>query len=569
MKKYILFGISIFILLFLSWCGKTVETTVVSTWNNNISYTNIYTVWQAQYSKENIYWIVISDWIRNIQNNVGWFIKYLNCQPWATVNKDTIIAQIEPNFQDINVQSSLIQLEYISQQINNLSSIYDRTNYNFDLQSQILQDQYENNLHLLDNLQKQKQFTASDMSVQTQSLESQLWSLENSQNIDQQKIDVSLDNFKKQSSTSLGDWLKKVDDTLQIPWIWEKDYSLRSDLENQYSNLKDKLDEIDDMSNWEFSDYLQDFADFFKLTAKVVIQSDTWSSLPQTSISWPSIDSLYTTYINLSNTILVSKSTLDNTVINYDSLENNYKNQINTMDLNLQTLKDNKWELSDIQIDNQFSNINLSVNSVNSQINSLENNRNIQLATLKNQALTLKQNYEIIGNNLKWENLTAWVDGVVKSQNVMQWNRIPSSTIICQISSSEAWSKKLQIFSYKRLILNQSVAVFNSNSIFLWTGQIIYEYPYKDPATQNYIYEMPNISREIKEWEKVRIVSESLPNQNVILIPLPYVQPRLEWNFVKKKSGLWYQETPVILWDIHNDLIEVLNGLNIGDEIVQ
>lgn len=65
---------------------------------------------------------------------------------------------------------------------------------------------------------------------------------------------------------------------------------------------------------------------------------------------------------------------------------------------------------------------------------------------------------------------------------------------------------------------------------------VVYEYPYKDPTTQNYIYEIPVVKFALKENERVIVSLSQKADQGDIWIPLQYISPRLEGNVVRRKS---------------------------------
>jgi hypothetical protein len=66
---------------------------------------------------------------------------------------------------------------------------------------------------------------------------------------------------------------------------------------------------------------------------------------------------------------------------------------------------------------------------------------------------------------------------------------------------------------------------------------LVYEYPYKDPATQNYIYEIPTVAVPLKENERVIINLAQSVNSQDVRIPLSYISPRLEGYLVRRKVG--------------------------------
>jgi hypothetical protein len=50
---------------------------------------------------------------------------------------------------------------------------------------------------------------------------------------------------------------------------------------------------------------------------------------------------------------------------------------------------------------------------------------------------------------------------------------------------------------------------------------------------------------------------------------LQYISPRLEGDLVRRKVWTWIQNVYVTLWNINDSSVQVLSGLNMGDEIVQ
>ncbi|HBB04477.1 TPA: hypothetical protein DCZ39_06370 [Patescibacteria group bacterium] len=52
---------------------------------------------------------------------------YIDCQPGETVYKDTIIAKIQANPDDITYQNTQTQLDVLQRQYDNLASVYTLT----------------------------------------------------------------------------------------------------------------------------------------------------------------------------------------------------------------------------------------------------------------------------------------------------------------------------------------------------------------------------------------------------------------------------------------------------------
>gem|GEM_PF-2762138 len=101
-----------------------------------------------------MYGTVIADSIKNIVSNRGGMLDYINCQPGKEVSRNTIIAKIIPNEDDMTYQNSQIQLSVLQEQLHNLTTIFSLTEDTLAIQQDILRDQYDNNSTLLTNLNK-------------------------------------------------------------------------------------------------------------------------------------------------------------------------------------------------------------------------------------------------------------------------------------------------------------------------------------------------------------------------------------------------------------------------------
>ena len=65
--------------------------------------------------------------------------------------------------------------------------------------------------------------------------------------------------------------------------------------------------------------------------------------------------------------------------------------------------------------------------------------------------------------------------------------------MICQIVPEGDQNLKIQVYSYTRIPLGQAITFYRGNDL-LGNGSIVYELPYKDATTQNYMYEMVGTS---------------------------------------------------------------------------
>jgi len=230
-----------------------------------------------------LYGTVIADSIKNILTNRGGILEYIDCQPGKEISRDTIIAKIQANPDDVTYQNSTIQLSTLQEQLNNLTTVFSMTEDTLVLQKSILQDQYNNNIQLLANLDKSQDYSASSIHYQQQLLNQQYDSLKNSKTIDLDKMKTSISNAYKQYMIMIKDALKKVNDvfTASAYSVSDRNPQLKQQVLTEYSRLHDKLS--DTMTTDEFSQYLLDMSDFMTLAASSSTASTPSTSLPQTS----------------------------------------------------------------------------------------------------------------------------------------------------------------------------------------------------------------------------------------------------------------------------------------------
>lgn len=567
MKKISIMFFAVFTLFFVTWCEKIVDDSIISTWNVQW-FTTSYVVWYSPAFQKALYGTVISDGIKNILTNRGGILEYIDCQPGNEVYRDTIIAKITPNENDMTYQNSIIQLWILQEQLDNLTTIFSLTEDTLALQKTIIEDQYDNNFTLLANLDTSQDYSALSIHYQQQLLDQQYDSLKNAKTIDLDKMKVSISNAYKQYLIVINDALKKINDvfTSSVFSVSDKNTQLKQQVLSEYSRLYNKTS--DTMTASQFSQYLLDMSEFMSLAASSVNATTPSSTLPQASNVSVSIDWLYTTFTTLSTTFIASKSAFDTIASSYDSVKNTYNTQIKSADINSTNLENNTAKSTALQLENQKANLQLAQKTLQNQLISSDDSKHIQLTSLRNQILTLEQNITVLSNSLDGEILYAGVHGIVKSRVVGQDNKVAPNTMLCQISPKDPGNLSLQIFSYQQLPLWSKVAVSNDQWQFLGTWFLVYEYPYKDPATQNYIYEIPVVSFTVKENEKVLVTSSQLADQNQLWIPLQYISPRLEGNLVRRKVWTGIQEIYVKLWNIDDSYVQVLSWLNIWDEIV-
>lgn len=210
-------------------------------------------------------------------------MEYIDCQPGKAVSKNTIIAKIQANPDDVSYQNNEIQLAALHQQLNNLTTIYAFTEDTLALQRTILQDQYDNNIQLFENLEKSKSYTNTSLSYQADLLEQQYDTLTQSKSVDLSKMKTSITNAYKQYLIMIKDSLKKVNDIFSATSfsVSDKDVTMKQQVLSEYSRLKNKVSTT--MSADDFSQYLSDMSDLMALAASSISATTPSSILPQSS----------------------------------------------------------------------------------------------------------------------------------------------------------------------------------------------------------------------------------------------------------------------------------------------
>lgn len=595
--KYILIIALIVLIIF----AIVRNATKVPQEENNISsktiFTQEYTVQNDLTTDEKVYGLAVSDSLVNIQSSLWWTISYENCQPWRKVFAWEMLYHISPS-DDAATQNSNIQLSYIKKQIDNLWDIISNTQNSFDIQSELLQQQQNTNKknYLLfkdnmENLEKQKDLNSDDMWISQDTLDSQLEVLEQWQNMDLAKQDANIENFKQQLKTAITDAMRKLDDTFGITdstsnASYESSLSasnpnLKSQIKSDFSTLNNKLSSIWTMSNSDLSEYIKDLSSLFSLASQAVDASIASTALPQTSTNWPSIETFYSMFSAYSTSLLTYKSNFETLSTAFTTTRNNYDMQIEALQNNIKSLADNKAPSADLTFDSnintmksQLNNLELSTTSIQSQLKNMTNTESIQLWSLKSQYLTLSQNYEVLANTLWWEIIKSPIDAVIKVKLVNDLNKVNPNTSLCQLVPTKNNAVKIQIFSPYKLEIGQNIIFLDGNNK-LWEGQIEYELPYMDTTTQNYTYEITSTNIPVIEWQRlsiwIQLDSSSTWN---IMIPLDYVQPKLDWYYVyvKVKNAQWQSaafDKKIQVWDIDNGYIQVLSWLQIWNIIMK
>jgi len=204
-------------------------------------------------------------------------------------------------------------------------------------------------------------------------------------------------------------------------------------------------------------------------------------------------------------------------------------------------------------LQSQIVNLELATANLTQQRNANKQTQSIQLAQLENQLLSLEQNIEILNNTLSEETLTAGVHGIVKARKNDSQNKVPANSAVCQISVTDVEGVTLQFYS-PDLLPAETQFSYMLDDTTTGSGSIERVAPYVDTATQNYIYETMLNDTRLVEGQKLSlalmtpdILSEQVPTDNRVFVPVIYIIPKLEGNFVRvQRNGKW-EQVPVTL----------------------
>jgi hypothetical protein len=186
----------------------------------------------------------------------------------------------------------------------------------------------------------------------------------------------------------------------------------------------------------------------------------------------------------------------------------------------------------------------------------------------------LAQNYEVLVNTLWWEVIKSPINWIIKTKQAIQLNKVNPNTMLCQVVPAGNNAIKIQIFSPYQLNIGQKITFLDWENK-LWESLIEYQLPYIDPTTQNYTYEITSTNLDFIEWQRIGIwlQMDSSSTWN-IMIPLDYVQPKLDWYYVyiKVSNAQWQSaafDKKIQVWDIDNGYIQVLSWLQIGNILMK
>ena len=612
MKKFIYLALWATLVLTACWQTTTKQTENLSkTTSKDLTCSKYFTISWVNQQNLILQAKVVSSKIKNIVSNNAWIVSYLNCQAWQKVTKNTLIAKIIPDWQDPNVKNLLDQKKSLQIQILNLKSIISSTKRNFSSQLNSLNTQkanLENQIKFLEqnlaNLTKQKKYWVGDLQTQIKSLETQLQDLEKSKSKLEQskqaeieKLNQNIQNTIASAKSLTKNVLLKVDEIYGITnenkhkndafenYLSAKNTALKEKIKNEFMDLSTTK-----VTNW--SNYLQKMDNFVRLVKSSIKASVTSRTLTQTMIdTWYSIFDQYDNWlINLKNSLDSLQKSLEAVKNNYDNQILNLQTQINTVKNSIENLKTNKLSSYissiDIQINQTKSQLDASksnLKNIISQIQSLKSQENIQIKQLENQLSSLESDLNQVNINLSPQKIYAQINGKIKLKKVSVWNKVWPNNLLCQIIPDKA-SLKLQVFW--NLWNNLWEISFKDDKGQVCKLKVVAKLPYKDPITQNNIYETESIKNcNVSEGEVLTVnykqfwnpikIQQFWSNSAIhskfwksVYIPLDFVINELVWQKVKLfcwKKCVKYQS--VELGNIDGEQIEVLSWLKIGEVI--
>ena len=596
MKKF-----SLIVLLFLLvWCSSNSEKKLSLGFDKSLdrkisSSLKCITVWQNTEQILDLKAKVVSSNVKNIVSNNAWIITYLNCNEGQKVNAKTLIAKISPDWSDPNVKNLISQKNSLNNQILNINNIIASTKNNFSsqlnsliIQKASLETQIKTLQDSLTKLEKQKKYWLSDLKTQISTLQTQLKDLEKSKEKLEQskqaelkKLNSNIANSTQQGESLIKNILIKIDEIYGITdenyhkndafeiYLSAKNTALKEKIKGDYRKLVWWL--LDEKNIVQYLQKTDDLANLVKESIKASVTSIT---LPQNMI-----DSWYWMFDKYDSSLINLKNSLETLYNTKETLKNNYDNQILNLQTQINTIKNNIENLKNNKLSSYSSSIDIQINQTKSQLDSLKSNlekivdnikslkeqENIQIKQFENQISQLNANLANIQHNLSNQNIYAKVDGKVKFKKVSKWNKIGPGTLLCQIIPKKS-SLKLQIYGWDNLIASKV-------EVFSWCElSIISKLPYKNPITQNSIYETENLPSDCNLEEnkilnvKVKINWKKNTN-NIIKIPLDFVINKITGQKVKIYSWNKLIEKNIKLWNVDWVNVEVLSGLKIGDRV--
>ncbi|MDD3145163.1 MAG: efflux RND transporter periplasmic adaptor subunit [Candidatus Gracilibacteria bacterium] len=597
MKKYILILILLFI---LTACSDKLDVNDPLYLQNNECVSG-FKIGEIDKSSFKVKGIIISNDVKIVSSPIAGTIDYLDCDAGKEVNINTLIAKVSPDFNNPNIINLSIQKGSLINQKTNLESVKISTISSFDTQISSIDNQILNLKDQIKIIEKNILLTKqssnlnkNDLENQIISLEKTLLSLENnlelllkSKDEALKKLSISIQTLLTNIKSTTADNLLKIDEVFGITYanqdlnnkyeiyLSAKNSSLKNKVENDFSKLNNLFKNINTLNNEEISSFLGDLIELNNLSRDAIKESI--ENIYFTKAQMDSYYSLYLTYGNNISTLKDSLDSLENTknstTINYDTQISSLKNQIaNSID-NLDNLKTNKIDSVDVGLDLQLSGLDSQLKTLNSNLDNLlssksnlQSTKQTQILNLENQILQIDQNIDSLNTNLSARSLYAEVSGIIKQKQSSKGNNIGVNTPLCQIIPNNN-STKIKIYSPIELNTGDKLNFdFNgTNHEIIIENDLVY----KDPTTQNYLYESNYLVDEnFKDGEilSLSFSDTSITKTNeiedkIIKIPVGYVKNKINGNFVNINSNSGVIEKEIELGNINGNFVEIKSGL--------
>jgi len=635
----------------ISWCRKqeTNNLQVRMDAPDKLSCVKYYKIWIWQIWNLELKAKVVASNIKNIVSPVAWIVSKLNCENGQLVKKDSLVAIIIPDRSDPNVKNLVQQKQFLQNQITNLQSIISSTKASYQQQLRSLNIQ-KNNLEAqirileenINKLKHQKKYGVRDLEQQLKTLEDQLQHLLNSKNSllqsrqsELNKIKLSIKDIRISAKSLIKNILLRVDEVFGITdknkhkndafeaYLSAKNTALKEKIKWMFIKLNSRFQNIDNFSDTQFLKYIKDIHELVFLVKDAIKASVSAPTFPQSMIDW-----FYNEFLNYDNSLISVKSQLDSLLKTYETVQSQYSGQLINLENQITTIKNNIQNLKENKVNSYISSIDVQINQLQAQlenyknnlqvietnIKNLENQEDIQIRNLSNQLIQLQNSIASINTSLSIQRLYAGVDWKVKSKNTAVWNKVWPNTLLCQIIPNKfslrlqvignLWNLKKERNSYGYVEFKVGDKICKSN--------IVSKLPYKDPVTQNDIYETESIAYckelsedEVRRWSEDKLSSENLPNQSSdnsllikvdlsdilsewqilsvkyissnwvynlhdskVKIPINFVINKLTGQYVKIKDKDWkIKLRKVILWEVDWNIVAVNSWLKLGDVI--
>lgn len=529
-----------------------------------------FTVWLKENNFINIYGNIVNSSVKIISPNISWKISSLNCEVGTKVSPNTLIASISPNYDWQAYQSSSIQANALIEQIQKLNEMKKIASDTIEAQkSQILlqKDELENSReNIFQNIWNDNSWIQNQIKI----LEETIELLKKNKTETENEINTNAINLRKNIYNTIIKSTRKLDEIFAISdynkninisfntYLWAKNSIWKNKIIYDWKeilNFAENLDEnLSNFSNEDISKKLDEFSVFFKDASQIIKDSLAAETFSQTTI-----ESLYAEFLGYSDAFITLKN-------NLEKIENSKEQTKTSFDLKLKEIESQISNLKNEEknLQNKQNSINISEKNIDEQISILEENKKSTLKEIDLQILAAEQNLKSVWVNLKSENLYAEVYWTIKQKLIKaEWSQVQVWSQICEIIP-EKNSLKLEIYSPEKLELWEKFN-FYQNWKQIWNWTIIIEYPERNPQTQNFIYEWKINFWDLKLWEylDIKILKES--ENNEIWIPLKFVSPKLDWNFVKKVVNGENINQKVEVWNMNNWEINIISGLEKGD----